>query len=118
MASHNDFGKDAEAMAADWLAGQGYTILHQNWRHSHYEIDIVAVKNETLHIVEVKARNGIGFGYPEEAVTKRKFKHLQKAADEFLYHNPGYQWMQYDVLAITLFNYKEPEYFLLEDVYL
>lgn len=118
MASHNDLGKEGEEMAAKWLVEKGYTLLHRNWRYSHYEIDIIAVKNDKLHIIEVKARKGNHFGNPEDSVTKKKFKDLQRAADEFLFHNPGYKWLQYDVLAITLFGDKEAEYFLLEDVYL
>ncbi|MGH2552872.1 MAG: YraN family protein, partial [Chitinophagaceae bacterium] len=118
MASHNILGKEGEQMAANWLQEKGYEILHRNWRYSHYEIDVVAKKGEKLHIVEVKARFGNHFGNPEDSVTKKKFKHLQKAADEFLFLNPGYKWIQYDVLAITLHKNKEPEYFLLEDVFL
>jgi putative endonuclease len=118
MAMHNDLGKEGEQMAIKWLQEKGYEILHLNWRYSYFEIDIVAKKGEKLHIVEVKARNGNQFGNPEDSVTKKKFKRLQKATDEFLFLNPGYKWIQYDVLAITLYNYKEPEYFLLEDVFL
>lgn len=118
MASHNDLGKEGEEMAAKWLVGKGYVLLHRNWRHANLEIDIIAVKNNKLHIIEVKTRKGNHFGNPEDSVTKKKFKDLQRAADEFLFRNPGYKWLQYDVLAITLFGNKETEYFLLEDVYL
>jgi putative endonuclease len=118
MASHNETGKEGEELAARWLKEKGYEILHRNWRHSHYEIDIVATKGTYLHFVEVKARNYSSFGYPEDSVTKKKFKHLQKAADEYLFLNPGHKWIQYDILSITLHKYKEVEYFLLEDVFL
>lgn len=118
MASHNDLGKEGEEMAVNWLTAAGYEILHRNWRYSHYEIDVIALKNGKLHIIEVKARQGNKYGHPEDSVTKKKFKDLQRATDEFLFHNPGYKWLQYDVLAITLFGSKEPEFFLLEDVYL
>ena len=118
MASHNILGKEGEQMAVNWLQEKGYEILHRNWRHSHYEIDIVAKKDERLHIVEVKARYGIKYGHPEDSVTKKKFRHLQKATDEFLFLNPGYKWIQYDILAITLHKYEATEYFLLEDVFL
>lgn len=118
MALHNELGKEGEQMAVHWLKEKGYEILHLNWRHSYYEIDIVAKKAGRLHIVEVKARKGNRFGNPEDSVTKAKFKRLQKAADEFLFLNPGYKWLQYDILAITLYAGKETEYFLLEDVFL
>ena len=118
MAGHNEVGKDAEQMAVDWLKAKGYEILHRNWRHKYYEIDIIALKNKMLHIVEVKARNSTRLGYPEDSVTKRKFKNLQRATDEFLFLNPGYKMIQYSILSITLFKDKEPEFFLIEDVYL
>jgi putative endonuclease len=118
VASHNTLGKQGEELAVKWLGDNGYEILHRNWHHSHYEIDIIAFKNNKLHFVEVKARNDSRFGHPEDSVTKKKFRNLKKAADEFLFLNPGHQWIQYDILAITLFSYKEAEYFLLEDVFL
>jgi putative endonuclease len=118
MSSHNKIGADGENLADEWLKQRGYEILHRNWRHSYYEIDIIALKNKKLHIVEVKSRNASPFGYPEDSVTKKKFKNLQRAADQFLFLNPGYKWIQYDILSITLHQNKEPEFFLLEDVFL
>ena len=118
MAEHNKFGKDGEDMATQWLQEKGYEILHRNWRHSHYEIDIIATKNNWLHIVEVKCRNASPFGYPEDSVTKKKFKHLQRAADQFIFLNPGYKWIQYNILSIILHKDGEAEFFLLEDVFL
>ena len=49
MASHNELGKDGEELATNWLKEKGYSILHRNWRHSYYELDIVALKNKMLH---------------------------------------------------------------------
>jgi len=117
MAVHNDLGEQAEKMAVAWLTGKGYEILQVNWRYSHYEIDIIARKNKILHIVEVKSRKYFPGAYPEEGVTRKKFKHLQRAADQFLFLNPGYKWIQFDILAITIHKNREEEYFLLEDVF-
>jgi putative endonuclease len=118
MASHNELGQEGEGLALAWLRENGYEILHCNWRYSRYEIDIVATKDDTLHFVEVKARKASPFGYPEDSVRKKKFKNLQKASDEFLHLNPGHKWIQYDILAITLYDDGEPEVFLIEDVFL
>jgi putative endonuclease len=127
MASHNETGQQGEELAAKWLKEKGYELLHRNWRHSHYEIDIVATKarpddplgqRKFLHFIEVKTLNGSFFGNPEDSVTKKKFKHLQRAADEYLFLNPGHKWIQYDILSITLHRNKEAEYFLIEDVFL
>ena len=118
MPSPNTLGTDGENMACAWLETKGYSVLHRNWRYSHYEIDIIASRNNKLHFVEVKARYASPFGYPEDSVSKKKFKNLQRAADQYLFLNPGHKWIQYDILAITLHRDREPEYFLLEDVYL
>ena len=118
MALHMRLGRKGEDMAAGYLVQAGYNILHRNWRHSRYEIDIIAVKEGKLHFVEVKVRSSKAFGLPEEAVTKKKFRSLLQAADEFLYRHPEYRHVQYDVLAINFYKNNPPEYFLIEDVYL
>ena len=118
MASHNQLGKEAEQMAVNYLAGKGYEVLHCNWRYSRYEIDIIAIKNELLRIIEVKSLKSSDLRHPEEGVTKKKFKYLLKAADEFLFQNQQYRHVQFDILSIVLHGQKEPEYFLIEDVFL
>ena len=118
MARHNELGKNGETLAAAYLTDCGYTILHCNWRHSHYEIDIIALKANILHFVEVKSRSSTNFGLPEDAVTKKKFQSLLQAADEFLFQHPQYRHVQYDILSISAIKNKVPEFFLIEDVYL
>jgi putative endonuclease len=118
MAQHNQLGKKGEEMAAAYLTRHGYEILHRNWRHSHYEIDIIALKGKMLHFIEVKIRSSILFGLPEENVTKKKFQSLLNAADEYLFQHQQYRHVQYDILSINIFKSKEPEFFLIEDVWL
>jgi putative endonuclease len=118
MASHNQLGKDAEQLAVDYLVEKGYEILHRNWRHSYYEIDIIAKKNELLRIIEVKALKSVGINFPEQGVTKKKFRYLLNAADEFLFQHQEYRHVQFDILSITLHPAKDPEFFLIEDVFL
>ncbi|HEV8504505.1 MAG TPA: YraN family protein [Chitinophagaceae bacterium] len=116
MAPHNKLGKEAEQMAVNYLTNNGYQVLHCNWRYSRYEIDIIAIKNELLRIIEVKSLKSSALRHPEESVTKKKFKFLLKAADEFLFQNQQYRHVQFDILSIVLNREKEPEYFLIEDV--
>jgi len=118
MASHNQLGKEGEQLAVNYLVEKGYEILHRNWRHSHYEIDIIAKKNDLLRIIEVKALKSRGINFPEQSVTKKKFRYLLNAADEFLFHNQQYRHVQFDILSITLHPTNEPEFFLIEDVFL
>ena len=118
MATHIDFGKLGEQLAEEFLVKSGYTILHRNWRHSRYEIDIVALKNGLPHFVEVKTRSSVHFGEPEESVNKKKMRFLLQAADEFLFRHPHYKDFRIDILSITIYPQQEPEYFFIEDVYL
>ena len=118
MAIHNITGKNGEDLAAKWLTDKGYILLHRNWRHQHWELDIIAHKGKTLHIVEVKTRTGSSFGQPEESITDKKIQYLINAAEEYMYQQPQWQYLQFDVLSIILKQDGEDEYFLIEDVYL
>jgi putative endonuclease len=117
MATHNDLGKLGEELAIGWLKRHGHQILYQNWRYSHYELDLVTLKKETLHIVEVKLRTSTQFGMPEQAVSRKKYRDLMKAADEFLTQHLQYRYVQLDILSISKINGGEWEYFLIEDVF-
>jgi putative endonuclease len=118
MATHNQLGKEGEEMAADYLVKKGYALLHRNWRYGQNEIDIIARKDAVLHFVEVKLRTTNKFGYPEESVTKQKIRFLMRAADQFLFLNPQYKNICFDILSITAPTDATPEFFFIEDVYL
>ena len=118
MASHNDLGRKGEEMAEKYLVENGFTILHRNWRYSHYEIDIIALKNEIPHFVEVKLRSSRRCGFPEENVTKQKIRYLLQAAEQFLYRHPSYKNFRLDILSIILGPDGRSSYFFIQDVYL
>jgi len=118
MAQHNKTGSLGEGLAARYLTNSGFNILHQNWRYSHWEVDIIAEKGGVLHFIEVKTRRTKKFGHPEEAVSKKKIRNLVNASEEYLYQFPQWQRIQFDILAITLFKNVPAEYFFIEDVYL
>ena len=118
MAEHNLTGNTGEALAAVYLNQNGYRVLHQNWRHSRWEVDIIAEKDGILHFVEVKTRRTRKFGYPEENVDKKKIQNLIHAAEAYLYQQPQWKRIQFNVLAISILKDEPVEYFLIEDVYL
>lgn len=118
MARHNKTGQEGEALAVKYFTERGYIILHTNWRHSRYEIDIIACKEGKLHFIEVKTRSSSKYGMPEEAVDRKKMENLVKAGEQFLFQNPEWKKIQFDVLSITLERRTGPLFFLIEDVYL
>ncbi len=101
MAHHNNTGVLGEKMAAKYLTEKGFTILHQNWRHSHWEVDVIASLKNVLHFIEVKTRRTKKFGYPEDDVTKKKIQNLINASEEYLFINPKWKLIQFDILSIT-----------------
>lgn len=101
MAEHNVFGSQGEEIAAQFLRRKGYTILDQNWRSGHREIDIVARKEDTCVFVEVKARANAFYGNPEDAVNYRKMRNLIIAADVYLRYNQIDLAVRFDVITIT-----------------
>jgi putative endonuclease len=116
MATHLKTGQEGEALAVQWLLGQGYAVLHQNWRSGRWELDIVAEKNGVLHFVEVKTLRSNRFGYPEQQVGPQKRRSLANAAEQYLLQYPQWQRIQFDVLAITLLPGGGADYFWMEDV--
>jgi putative endonuclease len=76
-------GRYGEDAAARHLLEVGFTVLERNWRCRIGEIDIVALDGDTLVVVEVKTRRGIGFGAPLEAVTVRKAERLARLGVEY-----------------------------------
>ncbi|MBI3883700.1 MAG: YraN family protein [Sphingobacteriales bacterium] len=118
MATHNTTGKLGEELAAAWCNSKNYTILAQNWRHSHWEVDIIAHKQNILHFIEVKTRRSKTFGFPEENVTKKKIQNLINASEEYLHLNPEWKRIQFNILAISIIKNEPAEYFWIEDVYL
>lgn len=117
MAIHNEVGKQGEDLGEKFLAAKGFIILHRNWRHGHCEIDIIALKNEIPHFVEVKTRSGGGYRLPEESVNRTKLRSLLSAANGFLMRNRHYKDFRIDILSIIYHINAEPEYFFIEDVY-
>lgn len=84
MADHNEFGTQAEDLAADYLTREGYQILARNYRYLKAEVDIICRMGETVVFVEVKARATDVFLEPHEAVSKKKIKLVVFAADQFM----------------------------------
>lgn len=118
MAKHNQTGNDGETLAVEYFIKKGYQILHRNWRNKHLEVDIIASCNGMLHFIEVKTRTSLKYGYPEESIDKKKIRDLINASEEFLYINPKWQRIQFDILSINIQENSSVDYFLIEDIYL
>lgn len=101
MAQHNDFGKQAEDKAAAYLQENGYEILERNFFFQHAEIDIIALKNNVLVVVEVKARSTDFFGNPESFVSPKKIQLLTKAIDHYLQLKNFEFEVRFDIISVV-----------------
>ena len=101
MAEHNETGKKGEDLAADFLQNEGIQILERNWKNRFEEIDIIALENELLVIVEVKTRSSIAFGKPEESVGLRKQRLLVNAAEAYIKKYNSDRETRFDIISVV-----------------
>lgn len=100
MADHNDLGKKAEELAAEYLVKNGYRILVRNFRFIKAEIDIISEKDNLIIVTEVKARSTDFFILPQEAVTKGKMKSIVTAANHFMEEFNKNQEVRFDIISV------------------
>lgn len=94
-----EIGKKAEAVAADYLKKQGFSVKTQNWRTRRCEIDIVAIKEDVVYFVEVKYRKSSTWGGGLDAITSKKLEQMTFAAQLWVQNN---SWQgDYRLLAIS-----------------
>ena len=98
--NHNQsIGKWGETTAEEYLRAKGYTILGNNIRTPHGEIDIIASIEGLIVFVEVKARTSRKFGLPEAALTYRKLGHMRASAEYYAASRDIGSW-QCDAIAV------------------
>ncbi len=128
-AAHDDrkyLGAVGEALAAEFLAANGYRIVIANFRvpvgrnskgvQVTGEIDIVALDGETLCFIEVKTRRSDDFIPIEAAVDRQKQRQISRTARVYrrifnVYEIPH----RYDVVAVLLTEAGVPQIELSKD---
>lgn len=100
MAQHNELGKIGEKKAIEYLLRKEYEILDTNWRHLKGEIDIIAKKENTLAIIEVKTRTSIDIVAPEEAVNEKKKQLLIATANQYVIEKDIDADVRFDIISI------------------
>ena len=86
-------GKLAEFWARLWLRCHGYRILAANYRTGRGthagEIDIIALRRNTIIFVEVKKRSGLDKA--AYAIRPAQQQRIIRGAEAFLQKHPAYQ---------------------------
>ena len=101
-ASRRARGREAEALAAAWLAERGYRVVARNHAHRGGEVDLVCEAAGVLCFVEVRSRSDAAHGGPEETVDRRKARRVVLAATDWALRNGGLEReIRFDVVAVT-----------------
>lgn len=108
MSEHLELGNTGEKIVKDYLQNNNYEILETNWRHRHKEIDIIALENNTLIIIEVKSRSQNYLTPPQAAVNRQKQKFLLEATNAYIEKYNIDKEVRFDIVCVVfnLENYK------------
>lgn len=114
MAKHNILGQKGEEKAKLYLESHGYQIIELNWTYRHLEIDIIALKSNTLCFIEVKTRENKLYGEPYQAFTLKKQKNILVAASHYIKSHKIDFEIRFDL--ITIITSQPTEFIHYEDV--
>jgi putative endonuclease len=99
--NHIELGQLGEDMAQKYLATNGFKICERNYRFKKLEIDIIALSEDKLVIIEVKTRENNYFGEPYTFVTKKKQKQVIKAANQYIIEQDWQGETRFDIVSIV-----------------
>ena len=94
-------GQSGEALAKQFLLDHGYTILETNWRFGHLEVDVIALKDDTLVFVEVKTRASGSLSAPELSVNMQKQRNIIRAANSYVVRNQYSYDVRFDIITVV-----------------
>ena len=119
MAEHNDLGRWGEEVAATYLQRKGYTVIEQDWKSGHRDLDIIALNEtkDTLVFVEVKTRRNQMFTDPVDAVGYQKIRNLQQAANHYVKYRRIDLDIRFDIITVVGTPDIEPDISHIEDAF-
>ena len=105
-------GNRGEDAAVEWLRERGYYIVERNWRVGSYEIDIIAQRFDTMHIIEVKTRHLGGWQSTFDSINDQKRRSMRRAAMNYAAIHRLRHQLQFDLISIVVddHNHMQIEY--------
>jgi putative endonuclease len=107
MTSPREKGDQAENIAVTYLEDNGYRIIQRNWYFHHYELDVIAEKENILAVIEIKSLLRKSFQEPYQAVNLDKQRMIIAAANAYIRKYQINKDVRFDIISIT-FNAKQP----------
>jgi putative endonuclease len=95
-------GREAEDLAARFLAERGVEIVARNHAVRTGEVDLVGRDGDVVCFVEVRSRASTAQGGPEETIDRLKARRVVAAATDWAARNGGFERrFRFDVVAVT-----------------
>lgn len=91
-------GQEAEEKASSFLQSLGYVIQERNFHSKFGEIDIIALKENTLHFFEVKYSKNYD---PLVRITPSKMTKIIKTIQYYLMVRPSFLDYEIDAVLVT-----------------
>jgi len=97
-----NFGKEGENKAWEFLKNKKYELLEMNFRHKKSEIDLIVKNRDTLVFCEVKTRSTFDFGFPETFVSAKQKEKIQLGAEYYIQKIFWEGKIRFDILSVEL----------------
>jgi putative endonuclease len=111
-------GKSGEDIAVSYLSKENYKIIERNYRTKLGEIDIIADDKGCICFVEVRAKNSLVFGSPEDTIIKKKQHRIAKAALMYIKRfKLGESSCRFDVVCVEKVDSVEPQVKLIRNAF-
>ncbi len=92
-------GNAAEEKASEFLLDMGFLIIERNFYSRFGEIDIIAVKDEVLHLVEVKSADD--YESAVQNITQKKLSKIIKTGYVYMKKSKLDILFVYDAIIVT-----------------
>ncbi len=92
-------GNIAEELAVTFLLNSGYQVIEQNFYSRFGEIDIIAIKDDVLHFIEVKS--GLCFESAIQNITPSKISKLIKTIDVYMKKHALHVEYELDAIVVV-----------------
>lgn len=95
-------GREGEGVAAAYLEAEGWEIVSRNFKAGQGELDIIALKEGILSVVEVKNWRRTGESELETSIGPQKRRRIVETTKIFLARNRQYssRSVRFDVILV------------------
>ena len=112
------YGVLGEKIAFEWLKKNCFNVILKNYHTRFGEIDLIAIKEQFIHFIEVKFRKQKRFGEPRDAVDFFKQKKIARSAVQFLNSHQINKIVKFSVIEVFQLNEEKFKINFIDDAFL